>query len=114
MKIEGWFRKLVFGRIEIFLKVDTEDGPVKLRASGKEDDMFELVDWFEGKTGLKVESPSWRRVRTGPKPMAGQTSMIEEVTGDPDGDVQKLRSGDTVRGDTGGPGAPGEVHGGVG
>jgi hypothetical protein len=56
---------------------------LKIRASGPEGEMYELVDWFEAKTGLSVNA-DWRRVRTGPKPIEGQTSMIEELT---DGDV---------------------------
>lgn len=35
--------------------------------------MNELVDWFEGKTGVTVEMP-WRK-RTGPKPIPGQVSL---------------------------------------
>ena len=79
-KIEGWFRQLDDERIEVYLKVE---GELKIRASGAEKEMYELVDWFEEKTGLTVNA-DWRRVRKGPKPIEGQTSMIPEVT---DGDV---------------------------
>lgn len=78
MKIDGWFRKLDDGRLEIYLKVDGDDGR-KIRASGPEAEMYELVDWFEEKTGLKVNSEQWRRVRKGPRPIEGQTSMIPEL-----------------------------------
>lgn len=57
--LEGWIRKLNNDRLEIFLKVERVDGQPdrKLRASGAAGEMLELVEWFEGKTGLRVESP---------------------------------------------------------
>lgn len=76
-QIEGWFRRLENGRLEIHLKVRDVEGiqDRKIRASGPEAEMFELVTWFEEKTGMLVASPKWRRVRTGPKPMAGQIEL---------------------------------------
>lgn len=92
-KIEGWFRQLDEGRIEIFLKVEFRDQPTrKIRSSGPEAEMFELVEWFEQKTGLRVDSPTWRRVRTGPKPLEGQASLLD-ATPEPD---SELPSGATL------------------
>jgi hypothetical protein len=71
-KIEGWFRQLDGGRVEIYLKCDDR----KIRCSGPEEDMFELVDWFESRTGLRVESPSWRRVRRGPPVPDNQMALV--------------------------------------
>lgn len=57
-KVEGWIRELEYDRLEIFLKVEGyTDQDRKIRASGPKDDMLELVEWFEGKTGLRVSSP---------------------------------------------------------
>lgn len=75
-RAEGWFRPLAKGRLEIFLK----GGGTKLRCSGKESDMHELVDWFEEQTGLSVNGPDsgvWTRQRRGPKPMKGQIDLFE-------------------------------------
>lgn len=86
--IEGWVRKLEGDRLEIFLKVERMQGvrDRKIRASGPTQEMYELVDWFEGKTGLTVNVPD--RPRTGPRPIAGQIGMeldmgqmTEEVAG---------------------------------
>lgn len=99
-QITGWFRRLDNGRLEIFLKVqgaDTADR--KIRASGPAMEMNELADWFEEKTGLRVEA-TWRTVRRGPKVMEGQMALgmgevppettldelTEEVYGDGDSD----------------------------
>lgn len=61
-KTEGWFRKLEGERLEIFLK----HGDRKVRAHGPEADMFELVEWFEDKTGVQIQG-GWRRPpRSGP------------------------------------------------
>lgn len=74
-QIEGWVRPLEGDRIEIFLKVERVRGlqDRKIRASGPSEEMYELVDWFEQKTGLSVNVPN--RKRTGPKPLPGQTSL---------------------------------------
>jgi hypothetical protein len=59
--------------------------------------MYELVDWFEEKTGLRVESPHWRRVRTGPRPIEGQIALTmgelpsEEQTEVRDGELPVVR-----------------------
>lgn len=72
MADEGnWFRRLHGDRIEIFLKAKG----YKIRAHGPEAKMFELVDLFEGWTGLRVGG-QWRRVRTGPKPLEGQQTLL--------------------------------------
>lgn len=62
-QIEGWIRQLNGDRLEIFLKVERLDGQPdrKIRASGLADEMLELVEWFEGKTGLRVTSPTLPR-----------------------------------------------------
>lgn len=75
-QIEGWIRKLNDERLEIFLKVERRDGQpdCKIRASGPADDMVELVDWFEEKTGLRVTSPILpKRVKHVPR---GQESFV--------------------------------------
>jgi hypothetical protein len=73
--IEGWVRRLNGDRLEIFLKVERCDGQPdrKIRASGPEAEMVELVEWFEEKTGLRVSSPVLpRRVAA---PIPGQVSL---------------------------------------
>lgn len=74
-QIDGWISKLGGDRLEIFLKVERVSGipDRKIRASGPRIEMYELVDWFEAKTGLVVNVPD--RVRTGPTPIPGQASM---------------------------------------
>lgn len=78
-KVSGWTRPLEGDRLEIFLKAENVHGAPdrKIRASGPREEMYELVDWFEDKTGLRVDVPN--RVRTGPAPIPGQTTL---VTGD--------------------------------
>lgn len=75
--IEGWIKSLDNDRLEIFLKTEGVLGieDRKIRASGKRDEMYELVDWFEAKTGLTVNVP--QRLRTGPQPLAGQMDMLQ-------------------------------------
>lgn len=70
---EGWFRRLTDEKcIEIFLKANG----VRVRATGEEEAMYELVDWFESQTGVRVEHPNWRRVRVGPRPIEGQLTLV--------------------------------------
>lgn len=68
---EGWIRELEDGRIEIYLK-DKRVPVHKVRASGPHDEMVELVEWFEAKTGLAVHAPILRRKH---KPIPGQTAL---------------------------------------
>lgn len=73
--IEGWIRKLQGDRLEIFLKVERLDSQPdrKIRASGPQVEMVELVEWFEEKTGMRVSSPVLpRRV---PAPIPGQVGF---------------------------------------
>lgn len=67
--------------MEIFLKLTDEQGnpTVKIRASGPESEMGELIDWFERVTGLAVNIPEtkWRRLHRGPRPTVGQQSMFD-------------------------------------
>jgi hypothetical protein len=74
-EISGWLRQLEGERLEVFLKVSDVQGQPdrKIRASGPEDEMFELVMWFEGKTGMRVNHPVLPR-RTA-KPIPGQTEL---------------------------------------
>lgn len=84
-----WFRRLQDSRMEIMLRA----GDVKVRASGREAEMFELVEWFEDKTGKRVSSPEWRRpARSGARPIPGQVELddVGEVT------MPELSSGDTL------------------
>lgn len=76
-RTEGWFRLLEDRRLEVFLKV----GGLKVRASGTADQMNELADWFEDKTGMKIGEgvSTWRRPRRGPRPMDGQAAFDLEL-----------------------------------
>lgn len=72
--IEGWFRRLEGDRLEIFLKIADVTGQRdrKIRASGPSGDMNELAEWFEEKTGMRIDAP-WRVVVRAPIP--GQTAF---------------------------------------
>lgn len=61
--------------MEVFLSVANKPGieDIKIRASGRENTMYELVNFFEGTTGLQVEG-DWRRPTTAPAP--NQMSLI--------------------------------------
>lgn len=76
-KIEGWTRQLEDERLEVFLKAEGVQGmrDRKIRASGPLTDMYELVDWFEAKTGMTVNVPN--RVRT-VKPLPGQLELTTD------------------------------------
>jgi hypothetical protein len=96
-KIEGWIRRLEGDRLEILLKVEHLGGVQdrKIRASGPTAEMYELVDWFEGVTGLTVNVPD--RLRTGPRPTEGQMTFTmgerpsEEVEGGDHGELSGVR-----------------------
>lgn len=93
-QIEGWIRHLTNDRREIFLK----GAGRKIRASGSKDEMYELVDWFEERTGLTVNVPD--RVYTGPRPIAGQlviTMELESEENNADGELPKLWGDDSAR-----------------
>jgi hypothetical protein len=78
-RIQGWLRQLEDGdggaRLEIFLKAENHQGQPdrKIRASGPIHEMVELVEWFEEKTGLRVESPVLPK--RPPRQLPGQTAM---------------------------------------
>lgn len=79
--VEAWFRELEGDeRLEVFVRVEGMPGVenCKLRASGPERYVYEAVDQFEAFTGLQIGSNArrWRRQRTGPKPMEGQTTLF--------------------------------------
>lgn len=79
-KSEGWFHPLEGDRLEVFLKVEGPGAPqIKLRASGPESEMYELADWFERVTGLRVSGDvkKWRRTASGVKPVEGQLGFEE-------------------------------------
>jgi acylphosphatase len=74
--IEGWFRPLRDGRMEILLK----GRGLKVRCSGTEDEMNAFANLFEEKTGLVVNGPEsgvFTRRRVGPKPIRGQLDLLE-------------------------------------
>lgn len=73
--IDGWIRRINGDRLEIFLKVEAVEGQPdrKIRASGPEADMMELVVWFEDRTGFRVSSPVLPR--RAPRPIAGQIEL---------------------------------------
>lgn len=74
---EGWFRELADDRLEVFLKAKNR----KVRAHGRRDEMFELVAWFEEKTGVAVKGEWKRPLSRGPRPYPGQESLdLTEVT----------------------------------
>lgn len=72
--IDGWFRRLADDRLEIFFKVAHVTGQPerKIRASGPVAEMNELADWFEEKTGMRVNA-TWRNVAR--RPIPGQLSL---------------------------------------
>lgn len=68
---ENWFRRLKDDRLEVCLKADG----LRLRASGSEAEVWQLVELFEELSGLAVEG-EWRRPpRTGSRPLDGQLTM---------------------------------------
>lgn len=73
--IQGWIQELEGGRLEVFLKTEGVPGQPdrKIRCSGPEADMVELVQWFEGKTGLQVNHR--RLPRRSLKPIPGQIAI---------------------------------------
>lgn len=77
----GWLQELTDGRLEIFLRTANYAGqpPRKVRASGSKEEMLELVEWFEAKTGLVVNHALLPRV---PKQIPGQTQLDLGSTGD--------------------------------
>jgi hypothetical protein len=81
IETEGWFSALEDGRLEIFLKTEGPPMALKVRASGPASEMYELADWFERVTGLKVtaKTKNWRRQSTGPKPLPGQDELFSAV-----------------------------------
>lgn len=86
-KTEAWFRRLDNDRIEIFLKFEPPQGQAyKMRCSGPEEEMFELVSWFEERTGTTV-SGDWRRVRRGPRVGPEHMTLDIEESGNGDGNV---------------------------
>jgi hypothetical protein len=70
--VEGWFNELAEGGLELFLKAES----LKVRASGTAEEMGELADWFEEKTGHSVAGLP-KRIKRGPRPLPGQTSILE-------------------------------------
>lgn len=83
-QIDGWIRRLNDeGRLEIYLRVTNVSGmrDRKIRASGPADEMMELVEWFEEKTGMRVSSPVLPR--KAPKPIPGQLDLtLGELSSD--------------------------------
>lgn len=81
MGAEGWFRDLNDGRLEIFLK----KGGRKLRASGPEEEMYELAEWFEQHAGATVYGTvqRWRMERRGPRPIPGQLALGQATGTEP-------------------------------
>lgn len=72
---QNWFRELQDDRLEVCLRADG----LKVRASGNQDDIFAIVEWFEDRTGKTVQG-GWRRPpRRGPRPLDGQLA-IEELS----------------------------------
>lgn len=83
MPTEGWFRPLADDRLEVLLSAEG----YRLRASGPEEYVFALVECWEERTGLSVESVrgNWKRPpRTGSRPMAGQLSIGELSSHEPE------------------------------
>lgn len=74
--VEGWFRPLTDGRMEMLLK----GRGLKVRCSGHAHEMNAFADLFEQMTGLSVNGPDsgvFTRKRRGPKPIEGQLDMLE-------------------------------------
>lgn len=95
---EGWFHSLKEDRTEIFLKLLDADGQtaLKIRATGPDSEMGELLDWFERATGLTVTVPEtyWRRFKRGPQATPNQSSLFGEG-------MPQLSSQDATVGDNG-------------
>jgi hypothetical protein len=86
-KTTAWFRELDGGRIEIFLKITHKGHPerdCKIRAHGIAEDMYELVSWFEARTGTTVQG-NWRRVSTAPNP--GDNHLTLDIEGAANGEL---------------------------
>lgn len=81
---EGWVSTLADGGLEVFVRVPGRDGAPdrKLRASGPESEMQELLDWLEAKTGLRINMVTRVRARRGPRPMPGQEALNLELSSD--------------------------------
>lgn len=76
----NWFRTLKGDRLEVCLAGKTEDGvPLRMRASGTKEHVWEVVDMFEEMTGLTVEAYVKRPPRSGARPLAGQLAIFEQL-----------------------------------
>jgi hypothetical protein len=76
------------------MEVMLRHGDLKLRASGPEERVWELVEWFEDKSGKRVSSPTWRRPpRSGPRQIPGQVELDD--VGEPLA-MTELSSDDTL------------------
>lgn len=87
---DNWFRPLKNGGLEVSLRTADADGKrgLKLRASGAEADVWQLVERFEELVGAEV-SGDWKRPpRTGPRVQEGQLDLTQQLeSGDDDSDT---------------------------
>lgn len=75
-KVEGWFRPLEDGRLEVLLKT----AKFRVRCSGTEEQVNRVADLFEEITGTLVNGPDsdvFTRRRSGPKPIMGQMNLTD-------------------------------------
>jgi hypothetical protein len=95
-RTQGWIKRLEGDRLEIFVRcADFSDVPdTKIRASGPEASMLELVEWFEEKTGLRVNSPILPR--RAPKPIPGQLGFIMDELPSHDDTVSPMAQGEAT------------------
>jgi len=80
---DSWYRRLKDGRIEINLVgriiTDSENLPLKVRASLPEGEVGRIIDFFEDVTGATVEWEGRSSPPNGPKPIPGQTTILEQL-----------------------------------
>lgn len=68
---DAWFRPLKGDRLEVLLKTPN----LRLRVSGKADDVWAVVEVYEELTGRRVEGDWKRPPRRGPRVPANQESL---------------------------------------
>jgi hypothetical protein len=85
-RTDSWYRHLKNDRLEVFLVGDIDGCPLKMRASGPTDRMWEVVAMFEEMTGCAVDGTWLRPPRTGARPLEGQLNIIEALAEEEDGE----------------------------
>lgn len=77
---DNWFRPLKDDRLEVCLAGQTPDGvAIRMRASGAQEPIWQVVAMFEEMTGKEVVGDWKRPPRTGSRPIEGQLSITEQL-----------------------------------